>query len=656
MLKNTAKKILPKKVYSFLKGIVKPPVAPSYYSPEEILDKIRHFNLKRIALLTDGNTDLSSFESFEQQTDFKIVGVYSFNLETIGKKLLDREVILLPAGEKISTDGWILSSQNETDGFSLNQRLLESKSEEQVIIQHVKLPNSTKYYSYVDFFSNEQRTVVQINNYFRRCYALPFPIDLKLTLRDTTGKVLNARQVILAPDVIKVIRSEDFNIKNFVGYLEVEFEIAKKVTPFLHYMVDYISPDFISSNHQSGLGLHPAGSEFTRGYIPVEPDKSLEVCLFQHNYNEPIIVQAILSYTNHEGKIVTLTKDFPPLAKKQMLYQDVKKLFNEVDFTKTYSPFVSVKSGVPLHRPNYYYTAKGKKGFYDTSHAGPDLKNHVRLAYKGISIVTEEEKHFFEKNNIVTMDIRHHVLPPEIRIHSIISVGGNDSTAVIKDFHLDLYDLAGNHLQSFEETFDFENERYLNLNEYAARKGFGNFSGTISFRPGRTANNVPIGLNAVTGYCHRDSEYLTSTAGNGSNPDNIPFYFRGGPPNYLRMKCSAGTTDIFARGVSSDEFDTIYTISYQTADNKKTAPIRYEIQIINSEGEKKVLQRTIHPNACNILKLSELLQEMQHSDKRGFYTVWLFSSQGHLYAQHMLYRKSDQAIALEHFYAGKFGI
>ena len=652
-IKNTARKILPKGAYSFIKNIVKPPKTIEYYSSQEVLNKIKHFSLKKIAILTDGSTDLSTFSRL---IDLDIVGVYSFNLEAMGKKILNHNIRTLMLRIKVDADGWIISSLNETDGFSLNQRLLESDSEEQVIIQHVKLPNSTKYYSYIDFFSNEQKTIVQINNYFRRCYALPFPIDLKLTLRDINGKVCATRQVILAPDEIKVIKSEDFDVKNFVGYLEVEFEISKKVTPFLHYMTDYVSADFISSNHQSGLGLHPANSEFTRGYIPTEKDKSLEVCLFQHDYDTPIIIQAILNYTDHKGEIATITKNFPPLAKKQMLYQDIKRLFNEVDFVRVKSPFVTVKSEVPLHRPNYYYTAKNKKGYYDTSHAGPDLKNHIRTAYKGISTVTGEEKRLFEENDIATMDMRHHVLPPEMRIHSIISVGGNDATAPIKDFCLELYDFAGNFLQSFEETFDFEKERYLNLNEYAARKGFGNFSGTISFKPGRTANNIPIGMNSITGYIHRDSGYMSSTAGNGSNPDNIPFYFRGGPPNYFKLKCSAGTTDIFARGRCSEEFETLYTVSFQTADQKANKNIVYEIQLTNSHGERRVLQRNIAPNGCDVIKLSDLVKETALTDPNGFYTVWLFSSNAHLYAQHILWRKTNDTLAVEHFYAGKFGL
>ena len=163
-------------------------------------------------------------------------------------------------------------------------------------------------------------------------------------------------------------------------------------------------------------------------------------------------------------------------------------------------------------------------------------------------------------------------------------------------------------------------------------------------------------MNSIVGYFHKDSRYLTSTAGNGSSPDNIPFYFRGGPPNHFRIRCTTGTMDQFARGICSSGFDTIFTISYQIADLKANRKIKYEIQLTNSHGDKKILQKSLMPNGCDVLKLSDLVKETDLSDRDGFYTIWLFSSEAHLCAHHILWRRSDNAIAVEHFYAGKFGL
>ncbi|MFA6294944.1 MAG: hypothetical protein WC666_00780 [Candidatus Paceibacterota bacterium] len=655
MIKKVASKLIPKKIYLRLKNLVKP-VKIDYYSVAELTEKLTHFDLKKIAILTDGKTDLSVLFQSENFKDIELIGIYSFNLEIIDNKVSEYEILPLLAGAKVPTDGWIVSTLNESDSFSLSRHLFENGMENQVTLEHVKNPNGTKYYSYADFFSNEQKTVIHINNYFRRCYALAFPINLKLTLRDINGNKHTARQIILPPDTIRIIRSEDFNVSNFAGYLEVEFEMAKKVTPFLHYMVDYLAPNFISSNHQSGLGLHPAGSEFTRGYVPVEKDKSLEICLFQKNYDQPVICHAILNYMKQNGENISYTKDFPPLAKKNMLYVDVKKLFNEIDFTKTLSPVVTVKSDVPLHRPNYYYTSKNGQGYYDTSHAGPDLKKQVAGTFRGFSTITDKEKTILNKFSVYGGNLRHHVLPKELEIESIISIGGNDSTYPIKEFKIDLYNQNGDLIRSFEETLDFDRNRYMNINDYLSKKGLPDFHGTVSFRPGQKAKDIPINLNSITGYIHHKSKYVTSTAGNGSNPDNIPFYFRGGPPNFLKLRSSAGTTDVFARGVASDEFDTIFTVSYQTADKNLKKKIKYEIQLNNTLGEKKIIYRTLSPNAYDVLKLSDMVSETNHSSSGGYYTVWLFSPEAHLYGQHILIRKRDNAIAVEHCYAGKFGL
>lgn len=653
MLKQVAKKVLPSKIYTLLARTIHPPKKIVYYSPIEMGEKILQFGLKKIAILTDGQTDIKALCS---QSDILVVGVYSFNLDIIDTKIETFTVHPLLPNSNIFTNGWIVSSKNETDTFALNSFLLQSSKENQIILQHVKLSNSTKYYSYIDFFSGSQETIVQINNYFRRCYALAFPIDLRLTLRDLNGKVKAIKQIILAPDEIGVIRSTDFQLGNFAGYMEVEFELAKKITPFLHYMADYFAPEFISSNHQSGLGLHPAGSEFTRGYIPTEENKTLFVCLFQHHYKNPIVVKAILNYTDKAGKSLSIEKHFPPLHKKQMLYVDVKKIFKEIDFSKIIAPVIVTKSDLPLHRPNYYYAIYDKEGYYDTSHAGPDLKNHVRLAYKGIAEVASVEKNKLGKYGIESFDLKHHVLPKEFEMDSIIYLVGNDTTCPINNFRMDLYDMLGKLIHSFEDTFGLDREKYLNINNYLEKLGLSDFSGTISFRPGNNASQVPISAESITGYIHKKSGYLTSTAGNGCHPDNIPFYFRAGPPNHMRIKCSAGTTDIFARGIFTEDFDTYFTVSFQSADKALRKKIKYEIQITNTQGEKKIVYRELNQNGYDLLKLSQLVNESGLVSKEGFFTVWLFCGEAHLYAQHILYRKSDSAIALEHCYAGKFGL
>lgn len=621
-----------------------------YHEIADINAKLRHFQIKRLAILVDGKTNT---EGLNKLKDVSIVDYYSFSLDLIGTKVNGFEVQpLLPNTSTIDTDGWLVSAMNEFAGYSLNQYLLENSIEKQVVIQHVKAPQGTTYYSYIDFFSNEQRTTVQIHNYFDRCYRIPFPLDIRFTLRNTEGEKVETGQVIIPPNGIRVISSDDFAGQEFVGYLEIEFEVTSKVNPFLHYYANYTSGDFISNNHQSGLGLHPANSLFTRGYIPTSDDESLVVCLFQRNYSNPVNAKAILQYTSGNSR-KTIEKDFPPINKNHMLFQDIKKLFREIDFSKAKAPCVAVQSEVPLHRPNYYYSQKGKKGYFDTSHAGPDPKNYTKT-FGGASL-TREERAKIQKFGCYEMELKQFIFPPGTGIESLLGLG-NDTTIEIKQFIFDFYNEQGKLLYSFEDDFDYDKQTYINLNEYLKEKNIEDFSGTLSLRPSSKTPEVPVVMNGISAYRHRDNPYLTSTAASGSNADNIPFYFRAAPPNYIGGECSVGVTDIFGPGITSDIYDTYYAITYPCSNKNLTKKIEYEILVVNASGQKRVIHRTIPAHGCNFLKLSDLVRQTGHNSEGGYYTVWVFAVGAHLYGQRILLRKSDCAISVEHCYVGKYGL
>jgi len=619
-----------------------------YYSPEEIIHKIKHYGVRRITILTDGKTNTANLNKIN---NVDIIGYYSFALDCIGKKINNHTVQpLLPNSKKVDTDGWVISAANKFSGYSLNQFLLDSQAQDQVIIQHTKATYGTTYYSYIDFFADDQKTAVQIHNYFERCYKIPFPLDIRFTLRDCAGKIFRTGQIIIPAEGTRIISSHDLGVDNFRGYLEVEFEIASKVTPFLHYYANYLAENFISNNHQSGLGLHPANSRFTRGYIPTASDESLVVCLFQRNYANPVNVRAILEY-RVDGQQKVIEKKFPLLKKNQMLFQDIKELFPEVDFSKTKAPVVIAQSEVPLHRPNYYYAKKGKGGYYDTSHAGPDPKNYTRIF--GSAGLKKEERDKTHKFSCSEAELKQFILPAEFGIESFLGLG-NDTTVQIKKFIFDFYDIEGRLQHSFKEMFDYHKETYLNLNEFLKGKGIGDFSGTLSLRPSFQSVEVPVNMNGISAYSHTKNPYLTTTAATGFTADNIPFYFSGAPPNYLGGECSVGQTDIFGPGICSDEFDTYYAVTYPCSDKNLAKKIKYEIQIINTEGEKRLLYRSINAHGADFFRLSDLVKETGHNSDQGYYVVWFYASGVHLYAQRILIRKKDCAISVEHCYVGKY--
>ena len=147
-----------------------------YYKIEDINAKIKHFHIERLAILTDGKTRI---EELSQLQNVSIVGYFSFSLDTIGTKIDGFEVKPLLSNTTIDTDGWLVSAMNEFAGYSLNQYLSENSNEKQVIIQHIKAVHGTTYYSYIDFFSNEQRTMVQLPS--RSCWeagVIPHPIPI----------------------------------------------------------------------------------------------------------------------------------------------------------------------------------------------------------------------------------------------------------------------------------------------------------------------------------------------------------------------------------------------------------------------------------------------------------------------------------------------
>lgn len=621
-----------------------------YYSSDEVNEKIAKFGIKRFAVLVDESTTFSEFDRIKNASTS---GYYSFSLDAIGTLISGKEVQpLLPGNPPRDIDGWLMSAGNIFANYSLNQYLFENGCENQIIVKHVNAVDGTKYYSYIDFFSNEQKTMVQIHNYFKRCYEIPFPIDLQLTLRDSHGMVLESKQVIIPPNGTKVITSDDFSSKGFAGYLEVEFDVTSKVNRFLHYYATYMSDDFISNNHQSGLGLHPAQSAFTRGFIPENSNETLVVCLFQKNYTTPVVAKAILRY--YDGKTVkTMEREFPPLKKHGMLFQDIKELFRDVDFSKTLSPIVDVISEVPLHRPNYYYAKKGKKGYYDISHAGPDPKVYVREY--GSPALESQEREKVQKYGCSEMELKQFILPEATGIESMFGFAG-DSTCPITDFRLDFYDEQGELASFFEHSFNFEKKRFINLNKFLKDRGINNFSGTVSLRPSAKASEIPMTFNGISGYRHIKSLYLTSTASSGGNPDNIPFYFVAGPPNYLNGDCSVGVTEIYGPAICSDIFDTYFCITYPSANKNLRNKIEYEIQVYNTKGNSKVFYRTINSHGTDFFRLSDLLSRDPLLSEKGSYVLWFFSVGAHLYGQRILMRKSDNAISVEHCYPGKYGI
>jgi hypothetical protein len=625
---------------------------------EEVIARLAQFGARRLAILIDENTDIKELRKITQRLSkelkIELAGVYSFSLEMISRNVHGFSVRpLMPDRPLEDVDAWLLSAGNRLAQYSLNQYLLDQHKEHQAIVKHTKDKLSTRYYSYIDFFSNdEQETKIQFHNYFERLYGNQFPLALFLTLRDRCGKVLECKQIIIPTNGIVSVTSETFSASQFEGYLEAEFDVNSKVQPFLHYYATYQSDDFISGNHQAGLGLLPAGSNFTRGYIPADENETMVVSIFQRNYSAPIVVKGTLKYLDETG-LNQIERNFPPLARNFMLVQDVKRLFSDVDFSAVKSAQIEICADVPLHRPNYYYARKGKKGYYDVQHGGPDPKTYATSF--GTSVVNDKGKAKFKENDCYPMDLRQFVFPAAMGIESLIGLG-NDTTATIKQFRIGWYNESGTLLKSIVHYFDYDNERFINLNHLASQNGIKDFSGAVSLRPLDDTVVVPIILNGISAYRSVRNPYITSTAASGAIPNNTPFYFLSGPPNYFDENCHTGRTNIYGPAFYSDTFDTYFGISFACSYTGAHKNAEYQIQIFNSAGKSRIIERELKANGTDYLKLSELVEELNFRSEDGNYCLWIFSIGATLYAQRIVVRKSDWAIAVEHCYVGKYGV
>lgn len=621
-----------------------------YYSDKELTNTLNSYNAKKIAIYFDASTDIELLK--ELHNNFEIVGYYCSYLELVNTEVNGIKVQLLPLNQKINADCWIISSTSPFPIFSLDKYLVDTDSTHIFAINHLIHEHRTKYYSYIDFFTDEGvETTVQIHNYLDYCYRNPYALNLKLTLRNGDGTILSRKQVIIPSNGIKVIKSSDFENKLVKGYLEVEFEIPVKIIPFLHYYANYINRDAISNNHQSGLGLMKAKSNFTRGYIPTKEEDSLEVCLFQHHYENPINIKAILRYYI-DGKVHLKEKPFPLLHQNEMLFIDIKEHFNDIDFTSIDAPVVIVNSEEPLHRPNFYYTTKGKKGFYDTTHAGADLSIYVDVDSPAIA------KDYIQKIKKLNCEPYHTVcnqFPPKMNIDSLIG-GWNDTSINFSRHRIELHNSDGVLIHIFPKVkIDYNKATYFNLSEFIRANGIKDFTGSISILAEDSDIDIPGMTYLHTAFIQKDKDYITSTAGNGPNVVNVPFINRI-VINDLRGPSITLGSDIYGPGICNDIYDTLFIISNKVSDNNCTKEARMELTLFNENGERRVLEKRIQPKGVTSIQLSELIEETNFDSPQGYYSLWSFSNDTALHMDRLLIRKEDQAISFEHCYSGKFGI
>ena len=127
--------------------------------------------------------------------------------------------LIKSCGPVPSCDGWLILSTLRAAIFALNHALMLTGNEQQIICR-LYGGQTTLISTYMDFFSGETETLVQISNYFDRKYRTLFPVDLRYTIRECDGTVRAAGQRIIPAGGLAVIDSRDLtwaNLKDTCG-------------------------------------------------------------------------------------------------------------------------------------------------------------------------------------------------------------------------------------------------------------------------------------------------------------------------------------------------------------------------------------------------------------------------------------------------------
>lgn len=611
----------------------------------DVREKLIRYGVTNAAVLVDDLSELDALDALE----CRIAGYFSDSVDALyeavpGGKVQPLRPELVPP----DVDGWIILSRNPNSSDSLLKFLSQNGLGHQVLVRYAWNQSITYCYSYIDFFAGSMQTTVQLSNYFDVCYRIPSPLDVHFTLRSDSGKVIRAGQRIVPANGLTTISSHDFNLGEFRGYLEIELEVVGRITPFFHYIADYSSDVALASNHQSGLGLHPAGSRFTRGYVPEAEDETLVVCIFQRNYDEPVRAKATLDYFVN-GARETAVRELAPVPKRAMRFFDVKELFNDVDFSVARQATVVVSADVPLHRPNYYYKKIGSPGFFDVEHAGPCPFAFCRN--NGTGAVPPACRRKVESTDCYAAELGQFVLPESWGVDSSL-VLGNDSTAEVKEVDIDFHAADGTKALTMAKTLTPGGRWPLNARELTRSHGIESFDGVLYLHPSSKAKDVPLSWNGTSTYVHRATGRRATTASSGGCADNIPFYFNTSPPRYFTGASSASSTELYGRAVLSQDIDTGIAVMFKSADKRLFRTVEYEIVVCNKHGRKRSHYRTISAHGADYFLISELVSRPELEEDR--YTLWLLQPEVSLYAQHFLMR-SDGAISVEHFYPGRFG-
>lgn len=644
------------------------PNSPKLHDLEKIREFIRRFKIKKCAVLVDNTT---RYIKIPDSLDVEIVGFYSHDLRSIGKTVKKNSIKSLLYDEELpDCDAWLVVSSRPTAAYALNEVLLRQERHNQYVIRLVQT-HSTIYYSYVDFFAGDIKTLLHVNNYYDQLYNIPFPIDIRFTIRDLKGEVVRTAQRIIPPRGVIILDSEELNLTNFTGYIELEYELSwirAKIQPFLHYWIDYISKHYIATTHQSGLKAVGSEFYFMRAYFPFKKEERLLISNLNNHHKEPVKPVAILQYAEG-GKTKTIKRHMQEIPYKHVVFEDINELFADFQLDKIDARCFMVKTDKPVYRSNFYYSKDKHVGWFDVGHLTHRLydmdEGHMRYVTKfdkedgkicEANLFTADQLEALKKNSCIPWQVSFPILPKSTQIETFLKFAGETTYEIIPKFKVVAYDENGEKVLEKGDTLDIH--RFINLNDYIASNNVKLDHGIFQIVMDETVTKVPYESIFLVGLREKTRGYMITTNPvaliNGFSV-NIPFYLNEKIPYSADYNHSPFQVyDIFCRGVSSEEFDTILVLWNLSSYLKYKRTIHIRISIVSPEGREYATTKEIPPFSLWTKSMKELLVEMQVGYIGEYFTTWIKGVDGQVLGFSLLYRKNDKAISTEHFFRGKF--
>jgi hypothetical protein len=634
---------------SLIQGILRSGDRDISRGAEYVREFFETYGVKRYAVLVDHT---SAAEDLPDLDGFDLCGFYTFDINRVGSKLAGQEVQLINRwGPAPACDGWLILSTLRAATFALNHALLDTANEGQVICR-LYGGQTTTINTYMDFFSGETETLVQICNYFDRKYRTLFPVDLRYTISECDGAIRAAGQRIIPPGGLAVVDSKDLNLGQFEGYMRVMVEVESlqsRVQPFMHYWADYISKSGMCRNHQSGWDQWAAHVVFARGYMPVEPD--LDLTLSFWNDNDVESHPRILLHFNKEGEEIAIERPAATVPARQMSYQNISELFRDISLEGVNSAFYLITTDTPLHRPNYYIHPKGTRQYINTSHQTGSDACHWAVPTSA-DCFQADYLQMLEKFDSYPWVIQFPLLDMSYNIDTYLGLLSS-TFCKINEFTFMFRNSRGEVVFTKDETVDGSSPQFLNLQDYARRHGVVIDSGLFGLMPRRGLKEAPRRAISIVGFKHKDYPYICTAPASGSEDPNLPFYIDKLNPMCHQYDYSPiQVTDRFGPCIVSEEYDTLYIVTNCSLWKHYDRECEYRVEIIDPKGKMYCLYRKIPPQSFDVFWLSELLAQEGIPADSTYFTLWERSNDTLLISYHLTYRKSDHAMSADDTFGG----